>query len=122
MWARVVEVMLGCWLIISPFIFRLPSDATFLWVTDFVCGTLIIVIALTAIRPKIEKVHFLNLLVAAYLIIISYASGETPPSAPYQNYMTVALLLVILAVIPTRGILPPRTWQAFYEKEAEKDT
>lgn len=30
MWARVVEVMLGCWLAVSPFVFRHSADERWL--------------------------------------------------------------------------------------------
>jgi peptidoglycan/LPS O-acetylase OafA/YrhL len=118
MWPRIVEVMLGCWLVVSPFIFRHPAEATFLWANDFAAGAVVIAIALTACWPSAEKLRLLNLLTALYLALVAYLVGGTPPPpAPYQNYMTLALLLLILAVIPTRATLPPRAWQEFYEKQ-----
>lgn len=115
MWARIVEVMLGCWLVLSPFIFRHPGDATFLWATDFASGTAVIVIGLLACWPKAERWRLLQLVVAAYLIAVGFVAAPPPPPAPYQNYLVIGLLLIIVGVIPTRGTLPPRSWQAFYE-------
>lgn len=114
MWARVVEVTLGCWLAISPFIFRHPTEATFLWINDMATGAAVITIALVSIWPRLEKMHYLQLFVAVYLVLVAFLAAPPPPPAPYQNHMTLALLLIIMGVIPTRGTRPPRSWEKFY--------
>jgi hypothetical protein len=119
MWARVVEVTLGCWLVISPFIFRHPTDATFLWINDVATGAIVITIALVSIWPRLEKLHFLQLAVAAYLVLVAFLAAPPPPPAPHQNHVTLALLLIILAIIPTRGTRPPRSWEVFYEERRQ---
>ena len=119
MWARSAEVMLGLWLMISPFVFATPPEETLLWVHDLGGGAVVMTIALLACWHRIDKIHYLNIAVAVYLGAIGYlVPAETPPPGPYQNLLVVALLLVVLAVIPTRIALPPRSWQAFYEQKA----
>lgn len=115
MWARIVEVMLGCWLAASPFIFRHPADATFLWANDLACAAAVLTIALLGCWSRTAKLRLLQLGVAAYLIVVAFVSAAPPPPAAYQNYVVLGLLLVITGVIPSRATLPPRTWQAFYE-------
>lgn len=46
MWARVVEVMIGCWLAMSPFIFRHPADQEALWANDLPCAFGVVALAL----------------------------------------------------------------------------
>ncbi len=117
MWPRVVEVMLGCWLLISPFVFRLPPGETFLWANSFAAGAVVIAISLAACKPSWERVRFLNLAVCAYLVLSAYFAppGPWPPPPAYQSWLVVALLILITAVIPTQSTRPPRAWQAFYE-------
>ncbi len=117
MWPRIVEVMLGCWLAMSPFILGYPADATFLWWNDFIVAALIISISLVAIRRSTEKMHFANLVLVGYLIAVAFIhSGSPPAEAWFQNYVIVALLLLMMAILPTRSLLPPAAWQRFYEE------
>ena len=115
MWPRIIEVMLGCWLMISPFIFRLSPDQTFLWVSDLAAGAAVIGIALTACSPRYPRLRLLNLISSAYLVIVAFLAAPPPPPPAYQNYVVIGLLILITAVIPTRGVLPPQKWQQFYE-------
>ena len=116
MWPRVVEVILGCWLAMSPFIFRYGPDETFLWANDFATAAVVVAIGLLGCWPRLEKIHFLQLAVSAYLVVVAFLAAPPPPPAPYQNYVCVGLLLLIVGVLPSRGALPPRSWQAFYEE------
>lgn len=113
MWARAVEIILACWLAVSPFIFSHPAGAAFLWYNDYACALAIIVISSLALWPRIEKVHYLNAVVSAYLIGVGYTAAVPPPPA-YQNYIVVGVVLLVFAVIPTPTTLPPWSWQHFY--------
>lgn len=113
MWARAVEIVLACWLAVSPFIFNHPADAAFLWYSDYACALAIILISSLGLSPRIEKVHLLNLVVSAYLIGVGFTVAAPPPPA-YQNYVVVGVVLLVFAVIPTPTTLPPWSWQKFY--------
>ena len=41
MWSRVVEVMLGCWLLMSPFLFHYAAGCVAVWANDLACGALL---------------------------------------------------------------------------------
>ena len=117
MWPRVIEVMLACWLMVSPFVFRYPADARFLWLNDYACALLIILFSMLSNIPRIEKIHLLNLLVAGWLILIAYLQPSLPPAPPYQNYFAIALGLIIFGILPAHASEPPRKWKEFYGGE-----
>ena len=117
MWARVVEIMLACWLAISPFVFRHDPDARGLWWNDLVCGFVILLCALLAYRAALGKIHLINGGIGLWLVGSAFLTGITPPSPAIQNHVVVGLLLMMLAIIPSRAAMPPRSWRQFYEDQ-----
>lgn len=115
MWARLFEFMLALWLSVSPFIFRHGPDETFLWANDLTCATIIAVLSLSSFKPRIEKIHLVNIAVGFWLIGVGAFRAEPPPPPAMQNQVVVGLLLLMFAVIPSRSDDPPRAWQQFYE-------
>src|SRR5690606_33035690 len=87
MWSRVVEIMLGCWLMISPFIFAHDSAKPALWINDFSCGSAVILFALLSYWRPTRHAHLLTLAVGGWLIGFRYwvGFGSAPP-AP-QNHV-----------------------------------
>ena len=60
MWPRIVEVMLGLWLVLGPLIFRLDGGAVALIVNHLIGGAATAVVALVAIRvPFLRAVTFI---------------------------------------------------------------
>jgi hypothetical protein len=119
MWARVIEVLLACWLAVSPFLFRHAPAETFLWITDLSCAVIIALFSLLSYRPRWEKTHLLNLAVAGWLIGTGFLVAESPPPPAIQNHVVIGLLLLMFAVIPSHAERPPRSWQEFYKNGQE---
>ncbi len=125
MWARVTEIMLGCWLLLSPFIFRHPQGAVVWWVNDLTCGTLVILLALFSFWkfsfwPRIRQAHLVILLVAGWMIGFAFVTASIPLQAALQNCVMVGLLLLMFALVPTEAELPPEKWQKFLSKEIQE--
>lgn len=117
MWARVVEVMLACWLIISPFIFRIGDDA-WVWANCLISGSAMLIFSLISFAPsRLEKIHLANVLVAGWMIAVAFWQPDPPPTAPYQNFVVVGLLLMMFAIIPSRASEPPRAWREWNEQK-----
>jgi hypothetical protein len=110
MWARVVEFMLGCWLAISPFIFRHPADDRTLWVTDWVSAGLVILFALLSYWPPLKSIHLATLLVALVLVVVGRLSSWEHPPPGAQNQIVVGLLLLMFALVPSHASHPPPAW------------
>lgn len=119
MWARIVEACLGCWLIISPFIFSETTEGTLIWASDLAGGAVVLTIALASCWKPLEKAHLLQLAAAAYLIGLGFLAAPPPPPPPFQNFIVIGLLLLVLGIIPGRASLPPRGWQAYYAGRRE---
>lgn len=121
MWARTVEVLLGCWLALSPFIFQHPPGARAWWINDWACALAIITLALLSCWSRTRRAYLLNLGVAAWLCLRAYlsADGALPPA--FQNELLAGLLLAMLAIIPGEAFLPPVAWRSFYaQAQAER--
>lgn len=110
MWSRVIEVMLGLWLILSVFIFRHPAEEWSWWATDLGCGLLTILLALFSFAPRCQRAHLGILGVAAWLIGFGYLGAEWPTPPALQNDMFLGLLLLMFAIVPTKASVPPEGW------------
>jgi hypothetical protein len=127
MWARTAEIMLGCWLLLSPFIFRHPAEATSWWVNDLTCGTIVILLSLFSFWSfpfwrAVRRAHLVNLAVALWLIGFAYVTADYPPAGALQNHVLLGLLLLMLPLVPTEAELPPEEWREFLTRELEQDT
>jgi hypothetical protein len=114
MWARVIEVMLGCWLALSPFIFRHAADQKALWINDLLCALAIITLALVSIWPPLRYAHLAIVVIALWLIGFGFWGAVYPTPPALQNDILVGLLLLMFAIVPNDASLPPRPWRNFY--------
>lgn len=113
MWGRVVEVMLGCWLAASPFIFRHAAEERRLWANDLCCAFAVVTLALLSFWPPLRQAHIAIAGIALWLIGFSYLTSSHPAPPALQNDLLVGLLLPIFAIIPNEANLPPRAWREF---------
>jgi hypothetical protein len=112
MWPRVVEVTIGCWLAMSPFIFHHPPEKTLWWVNDFACAVAVMAFALLSWVQPLRHIHLLSCVVAVWLIASGYLHGQPVPPA-VQNNVLVGWLLGMFAILPSPAELPPQSWQEF---------
>jgi len=109
MWPRVVEVMLGCWLGMSPFIFRHNPHQTELRLNDLACALAIVTLSLLSFWQPCRAAHFGLCGVAIWLIGFGYARAPLPAPPALQNDILVGMLLLMFAIIPNEAN-PPRSW------------
>lgn len=114
MWARVVEVMLGCWLAASPFVFGHQPDRTWLWVSDLACAAAVVALALVSYWRPLEWAHLGTGLVATWLVAFGFLASPGPAPPALQNDILVGLLLAMFAIIPNEANLPPRGWRRVF--------
>jgi hypothetical protein len=111
MWPRVVELMLGCWLVISPLILRHDFSETIIWKTDMYSGALVVILSFASFARRFHYAHFGTALVALWLIGFGYLTAGHPAPAAQQNEFTLGLLLLMFAIIPNEATLPPPAWR-----------
>ena len=112
MWARVVEVMLGCWLALSPFIFAHAANETALWGNDLFSAAAIIALALCSFWRPWQYAHLGIFGVGLWLVMSGYFAPTPPPPAS-QNHVVIGLLLLMFAIIPNDASCPPDSWRDF---------
>jgi hypothetical protein len=110
MWARVVEVMLGGWLALSPFIFAHAADQPMLWWNDLVSAVVIIILAVCSFWRPLRHAHLGILGVGVWLIGYGYLAPLPPPPAS-QNHVVLGVLLLMFAIIPNDASRPPASWR-----------
>lgn len=121
MWSRNVEMMLGVWLSLSPFIFGHPDEKIIWWINDFACALLIVTIALLAYWGPLRRIHLLSVGIALWLIGFGYFSAPYPTPPALQNHILVGLLLAMFAIVPSHASQPSLAWRQFEEQRAERD-
>jgi len=120
MWARVIECMLAGWLAISPFVFRMTVDDTWLWANALSGAVLVAVPAMLSFHASLKRIHLLHLITATWLIAIgAWSHDMAPPPPAYQNFVVVGLLLLMFAVVPSHSTRPPKAWRRFYAPESK---
>lgn len=116
MWPRVLEIMLACWLALSPLIFRYPTGESWLWWHDYMVATLIAVLAMLSFAPPLRRAHLFELLIAAWLIGYGWITSDGIHDAPRQNWMCLGLLILLTAIIPTDCDRQPVAWRRWYKE------
>jgi len=111
MWSRVCEFFLGCWLMMSPFIFRHADEASQFWINDLTAGGIVALLGLLSFWHPLRNAHLLILAVAAWLIGFAYWWGLGDATAASQNHLVIGLCLAMFAIIPNQATLPATDWQ-----------
>lgn len=107
MWPRYMELMLGAWLSLSPFVFA-HGDQRHLWVWDLASASVLIVAAILAHLERLRRIHLTLLLLAVALFARGWLHTRTDLHDPAaQNHIMVGLLLMMIAIIPSPASLPP---------------
>jgi hypothetical protein len=117
MWPRVVEVMLGFWLALSPFIFGHSGAELAFWVADFAAALSIWTFSLLSFWEKTRRAQLGNLVVALALGAFAYVTTGSPAPAAAQNELMIAMLLGMMAIIPSHASAPPKAWLEYYAAE-----
>lgn len=119
MWPRAIELMLGLWTVISPFVFQREPGPPQVWANALVCGAAIMTFSLLSFWNRTRWAYLLNLGVALWLAGFGYIAGGYPSEPIFQNYLLTGLVLLLFAIIPPEANKPPRPWRRHHEKRAE---
>jgi hypothetical protein len=110
MWPRVIELMLGVWLLVSPFVFRDTARAAEYVVNDAVSGAVVVLLSLLAFWRPLRRANLATLAMGLWLASYGYFSAPRPGPPGAQNDLVIGLLLLLFAIIPTDANRPPDTW------------
>ena len=112
MWPRTVEVMLGCWLLVTPFVFGGTAQIDEYIVNAVVSGCVVIVASLFSFRDRTRLAHLVTLMVSLWLVAHGYFSAPRPGPPAAQNEMVIGLTLLLCAILPNEINAVPRPWRS----------
>lgn len=96
MWAQILNILLGVWLMISPYVLHLDGAP---YTMAHVTGPVVIAVAVLSCREVTRIFRFLNLLPALWLMLSPWFL-HFPPGVPLANQELTAIAITICAVIP----------------------
>lgn len=111
MWPRVVEVMLGCWLMVAPFVFRGTPSVEEYAATAVASGAVIAAASLLSFWPRARVARLATLAAAVWLAAHGYFSAPRPGPPAAQNEIVVGLVLLLFAILPNETNQPPVPWR-----------
>lgn len=111
MWPRVAELLLGVWLVLSPFIFVGTDSVEAFAGIDLAAGAGVVLLSLLSFWRRAEWAHLGTALLALGLGTYAYLAWERPGPPAAQNEIFVALLLLLLAIVPNDASRPPKPWR-----------
>jgi hypothetical protein len=109
-WPRVIELMLGAWLVVSPFVFRGTPHLAEYAINDVVSGGLVILFSLAAFWRPLRRANIATLAMGLWLVSYGYFSAPRPGPPAAQNDLVIGLLLLVFAILPSHTNQPPETW------------
>jgi hypothetical protein len=121
MWPRVVEIMLGCWLLVTPFVFRSTPHVDDYTMNAAVCGAIVITASLLSFWDRLRLAHVVTLLVSLWLAAHGCFFAERPGPPAGQNELVSGLLLLLFAVLPNEINDVARPWREHIEEGGAAD-
>ena len=109
MWPRVVEVMLGAWLVITPLVFRGTEGIGGYSTNAVVSGSIVIVASLLAFWPPAAGARYVTLATSCWLTAHGYLWAVRPGPPAAQNEITIGLILLLFAILPNHVNREPST-------------
>ena len=111
MWPRVVEIMLGCWLLVTPFVFRETPAIVEYSASAVASGAVVVVASLLSFWKPARLAHLVTLAAALWLSVHGYFSAPRPGPPAAQNELVVGLTLLLFAILPNEINAAPRPWR-----------
>ena len=111
MWPRVVEVMLGCWMLLVPFVFRASAGVEAYTTSAWISAVVIIVASTISFWHPARHFRLVTLAAAVWLALHGYFAAPRPGPPAAQNELTVGLLVILFALLPNEINRPPVPWR-----------
>lgn len=115
MWARVAEFLLAIWLVSCTPFFPCPVEMSPLWLSNWICASLIAFFALMSFVKSFQKIHLCSIAVAFWLIGVGFRATEVPSPFIFQNQLITGTILLMLVLVPSHALKPPHEWVGFYQ-------
>ncbi|MBI3909869.1 MAG: SPW repeat protein [Armatimonadetes bacterium] len=97
-WASWINVVLGVWMIISPFVLRFAASSAALDWNSITFGILIVIASLAAISSLSPGPSWLNVVFGIWLITAPFILGFGAITAATTNSVVVGIVVGVLAL------------------------
>lgn len=104
MWARLINIALGVWLMLAPWV--LGYDFAIARTNDIWVGILVALAALVALAW--QPARWANTALGAWLIIAPFALGYAAWDAAAINDVVVGAVVLAVSLVPTLQAMPNR--------------
>lgn len=116
MWAKVLTIFLGLFIVAAPNIFTTAGVAAN---NNYVVGPLVVTFAVTSLWDINTNVRFANLLTGAWLLASPIFLAVTPKPLLYNNLICGALIIVLCFVKSHRTHHYGGGWQSLFQKNPD---
>ncbi len=111
MWPRVIEGMLGVWLLLTPFVFRETEALAGFATSSVVSGAAVILASLLSFWRPTRHARFLTLGASLWLSLHGYFAGQRPGPPAAQHELVIGLTLLLFALMPNEVNDVPEPWR-----------
>jgi hypothetical protein len=105
-----MELFLGCWLVISPWVFGHAGLSDRMW-NDVAAGLGVIAFSIASFWRPVSWAHYVTGIASLWLICFGYFASPRPGPPAAQNEIVTGILLSILFFLPNEASLPPESWR-----------
>jgi hypothetical protein len=95
MWARIMTLLLGVWLMVAPDLFNFGKTIS---TNGHIIGPLLVTFSIIAMSESTRNVRMLNLPLGAWLLFAPWMFAYDTPAALISDY-TVGVLTLILSLV-----------------------
>jgi predicted MFS family arabinose efflux permease len=105
-WKDVVNLILGLWLIISPWVLNFASDSRPMW-NAVIIGVIIAILAIAALISFRKWEEWIEAVLGLWLIISPYVLGFTTQMNATVDQVIVGIIVAALAIWTVAGSQAP---------------
>ena len=110
MWPRIIELLIGIWLVISAWLFSAAEGEMRMW-SDFSAGLAVILFSVASFWHRSSSAHYLTGIAALWLTCFGYFGSQDPRPPSAQNEIITGLMLLMFFFLPNDVNAPPASWR-----------
>ena len=111
MWPRVIEGMIGVWLLLTPFVFRGTDGLAAFAASSVTSGAVVMLASVLSFWRPTRHARFLTLAASLWLSLHGYFGADRPGPPAAQHELVVGLTLLLFALMPNEASQPPEPWR-----------
>ena len=95
MWAQIINVLIGLWLMVSPAVLQLDRKAAD---NAHILGPVIVSMAVIALSQSVRNVRYINVLCGLWLLVAPWLLSYSQ-TAGYINDLLAGIAVILLSLI-----------------------